>query len=106
MSQARIEPAGDRHFRVSGVLDYATVAALEARGRLLLAATADAVVDLSGVERANSAGLALLLEWLDQARAARRRLRYEGVPESLLEIAATSNVAVLLPVVATGEGTS
>jgi phospholipid transport system transporter-binding protein len=105
MNLARIEPAGDRRFRVSGVLDYGTVAALEARGRLLLAATADAVVDLSGVERANSAGLALLLEWLDQARVARRRLRYEGVPESLLEIAATSNVAALLPVVATGEGT-
>ena len=31
MNLARIEPAGDRRFRVSGVLDYGTVAALEAR---------------------------------------------------------------------------
>jgi phospholipid transport system transporter-binding protein len=106
MSFASIEPAGNGRLRVSGVLDFGTVAALEARGRALLAAMPDAVIDLSGVERANSAGLVLLLEWLDQARAARRRLRYDGVPEALLEIAGVSNVAELLPVVAGGERTN
>lgn len=104
MNLARIEPDGDRRFRVSGVLDYGTVVALEARGRALLAATPDAVVDFSGVERANSAGLVLLLEWLDQARAGQRRLRYEAVPAALVAIAGVSNVTDLLPIVATGDG--
>ncbi|MCU0766581.1 MAG: STAS domain-containing protein [Gammaproteobacteria bacterium] len=106
MNVARIEPAGDRRFRVSGVLDYGTVATLEARGHALFAAVPDALVDLSGVERANSAGLALLLEWVDRARAERRRLRYEAVPASLVDIARMSNAVDLLPLVPTGGGTT
>ena len=103
MSTARIEAAGPGEFRVSGVLDFASVGRLEAAARPLLNRAADAVVDLGGVERANSAALALLLEWVDQARRARRRLRFRGVPAGVLEIAKVSNVADLLPLAAAGD---
>lgn len=103
MSAARIEAVGPGMFRVSGVLDFASVGRLEATARPLLGGAGDALVDLGGVERANSAALALLLEWVDQARQARRRLRFQGVPAGLLEIASVSNVADLLPLVAAGD---
>ena len=50
-----------------------------------------------------SAALALLLEWVDQARRARRRIRFAGVPAAVLEIARVSNVAELLPLAETGD---
>ena len=103
MSAARIEAAGPGVFRVSGVLDYASVGRLEAAARPLLGGAPDALVDLGGVERANSAALALLLEWVAQARRGRRRIRFEGVPAGLLEIAKVSNVADLLPLTAVGD---
>ena len=104
MSGASIEADGPGRFRVSGVLDYDSVGPLEATSRALLSTAPDAVVDLAGVERANSAALALLLEWLDQARRANRRIRFAGLPKSVLEIAEVSNVTRLLPVEAPAPG--
>jgi phospholipid transport system transporter-binding protein len=98
MSVASIVADGPGRFRVSGVLDYGSVGALEAASRPLLASAPDAVVDLAGVERANSAALVLLLEWLDHAQRANRRIRFAGLPTSVLEIAGVSNVTRLLPV--------
>jgi phospholipid transport system transporter-binding protein len=104
MSSASIAADGPGRFRVSGVLDYASVGPLESASRSLLAAVPEAVVDLAGVERANSAALVLLLEWLDQAQRANRRIRFAGLPKSVLEIAEVSNVTRLLPVEAPGGG--
>jgi phospholipid transport system transporter-binding protein len=50
------------------------------------------------VTTANSAGLALLLEWMDLARSRGVDIVYTNVPESLQRIAAFSNVAALLPI--------
>lgn len=102
MTGPTIETTAPGRFRLSGVLDYASVGRLERLARPLLGATAEAVVDLGGIESANSAALVLLLEWLDQARQAGRRIRFAGVPASVLEIARVSNVADLLPTAADG----
>ena len=103
MSAARIEVTAPGLFRVSGVLDYSSVGRLEASARSLLGAVPEALVDLGGVERANSAALALLLEWVDQARQASRRIHFKGVPQAVLEIASVSNVAALLPLAEVGD---
>jgi phospholipid transport system transporter-binding protein len=55
------------------------------------------VLDLQGVTRADSAGLALMLQWVDEARRRGRSIRFSGVPDSLLDIARFSNVLDLLP---------
>jgi len=102
VTAAQIAVTGPGTFRVSGVLDYASVGRLEVAARPLLAAAAEAVVDLGGVERANSAALALLLEWVDQARRGRRQIRFAAVPAGLLEIAQVSNAAALIPLVDAG----
>ncbi|EXJ16373.1 hypothetical protein D779_0307 [Imhoffiella purpurea] len=56
------------------------------------------VIDLAEVDSANSAGLALLLEWLDVARARDIHLSYANVPDSLRRIAAFSNLQDVLPI--------
>ena len=54
------------------------------------------VIDLAGVTASDSAGLALLIEWLSVARASRRSLNYENVPLQLQQLARLSEVEELL----------
>lgn len=53
-------------------------------------------IDLGGVERASSAGIALLLDWVEQAARVQARLVFLNWPDALARIAAFSNVAGLL----------
>ena len=53
-------------------------------------------IDLSGVTVSDSAGLALLLEWVTWANHTVREIRYSGMPERILAIAKTTEVDDLL----------
>jgi phospholipid transport system transporter-binding protein len=53
-------------------------------------------VDLSGVTDSDSAGLALLLEWVTWANHSVREVRFTGMPERILAIAKTTEVEKLL----------
>ena len=53
-------------------------------------------IDLSNVERADSAGLALLLEWKAQANQRGHEIAFLGIPDSLLAIAQTTEVGHLI----------
>jgi phospholipid transport system transporter-binding protein len=81
---------------LSGVLDYGTVGALLAEGADAIGSGRMAFIDLKGVTAGDSAGLALLLEWLSVARAAKRSLRYENMPAQLQQLARLSEVEELL----------
>lgn len=88
----------DGTVRVSGDLTFATVTALWRDSRPLLAKGVPQLqFDLAGVGRADSAGLALLVEWLRNARAAGVELVFQAVPDQLLAIARASGVEKLLP---------
>ncbi len=99
MSEARLRPGPDGRYALEGVLDFATVSRLAASADALLKRGAEIDIDLAQVQSANSAGLALLLEWLDIARARGASLTYRNLPDSLARIAAVSNLGSLLPVV-------
>lgn len=95
-----LEMAGDGVCRVSGALTFATVTtALAQSGALFRAGTGPLVLDLSGVDRVDSAGLALLVEWLRLAQATGRTLTYRHIPRQLLAIAGVSGIDGLLPAV-------
>ena len=98
MKGARLISAGPGRLRVEGPLDFASVTTLVDEAAALFPASGRVRIDLSGVESANSAGLALLLEWLDLARSRRLDLQYLNLPGSLERIAAFSNLGPLLPV--------
>lgn len=82
---------------LSGDLVFATVGALLETGSRLVQQQPQAVVDLSAVVRCDSAGLALLIEWVALATANEGRLKFRSPPEALLDIARISHVEALLP---------
>ena len=53
-------------------------------------------VDLSGVTASDSAGLALLLEWVTWANHSVREIRFKDMPEKVIAIARTTEVEALL----------
>ncbi len=84
--------------RVRGEVSFDSVPALLEQGRVLLAGRSGRLrLDLSGVTRADSAGLALLIEWLRIARRQRTEVEYRHVPPQLLAIARVGGVEALLP---------
>ena len=97
MSGAKLIPVAEGLVRVRGVLDFSTAADLLERGAALFQGQSQITVDLQGVERADSAGLVLLFEWVDRARHSGKRLEFRHVPASLLEIARLTNSVDLLP---------
>jgi phospholipid transport system transporter-binding protein len=54
------------------------------------------LIDCAGVSACDSAGLAVLLEWLGVARSAQRSLCYENLPDGLRAIARISDLDELL----------
>lgn len=82
--------------RVSGSLHFTTVSALLTAGVAAIAGGRATVIDLGGVTGSDSSGLALLIEWLSEAKAANQTLRYENVPTQLHQLARLSEVDELL----------
>ncbi|MGB1108897.1 MAG: STAS domain-containing protein [Gammaproteobacteria bacterium] len=98
MREFELKPVETGRFRVSGELTLATVAGLV--GRVDAHIQGDALVlDLSGVTRSDSAGLALLMEWERRALARGAKLHYTGMPAQLASIAELSDLADVLPLV-------
>ncbi len=98
MAAARIERLPDGEWRISGELTFGTVTALlRDSGGGFGAGQERLRIDLGGVSRADSAGLALLVCWLRRARRAGVRVLFHGVPEQLLKIARVSGLEDMLP---------
>jgi phospholipid transport system transporter-binding protein len=81
---------------VNGVLHFTTVTGLLGPGSEAIANGRATVIDLAGVKDSDSSGLALLIEWLSVARAAKRNLRYENIPAQLHQLARLSDAEELL----------
>jgi phospholipid transport system transporter-binding protein len=81
---------------VKGPVTFATAGTLLDTGRTMFAGQPVVTVNLHEVTNVDSAGLALLLEWLRQARAERRAVLFQGVPDKLFAIARLSGVEALL----------
>jgi len=90
--------AADGTIGVHGPLTFATARRALALGRELLGASgAHAVeIDCSGVTAGDSAGLAVLLEWLGLAKQAGRQLHYTNLPQDLTALAGISELQELL----------
>lgn len=96
---ATLEKSGDAQgadLRLRGTLDFACVPALLQAGRDLFPDTGVVRIDLAGVDGANSAGLALLLEWQRVLAQDGRRLELLNVPGALVNIARVSELETVL----------
>ena len=91
------EPTAGR-VTVSGDLTFASAREARQLGLLVLdgSRAERIVIDCSAVTRADSAGLAVLLDWLAWGRRRTRAVSLENLPASLLAIARISEVDGLL----------
>jgi phospholipid transport system transporter-binding protein len=83
---------------VTGELTFATAREARQLGVLVFESSRAEriVVDCAAVTRADSAGLAVLLDWLSWGRRRSRPVSLENLPASLLAIARISEVDSLL----------
>ena len=87
MSDVRLEDTGNGTWKLIGELGFATVSGLLKSTPRSFFADGDLQLDLSGVTRADSAGLALLVEWLRESERAGKVITFTNVPKQLLAIA-------------------
>jgi phospholipid transport system transporter-binding protein len=92
----RLAASGPGRFELSGNVGFEDAARLLVEGDAAFGTLKQAELDLAGVARVDSAGLALLLEWSLAARAVGRSLRYRNLPPAIASLAGISDVAELL----------
>ncbi len=86
-------------FRLDGDLTFATVASLWRRSRRRFAdLSGRVVIDLSGVRQADSAALALLVEWLRLSRERNLQLAFTHLPEPLRPMVHAYDLDAVLPI--------
>ena len=87
----------DGRLLAQGPLTFATARLARELGRhTLRGASGELEIDCSGISTADSAGLAVLIDWLAMARAAPRALRYRALPPGLVALSRISEVEQLL----------
>lgn len=96
MNETMLEATAAGRFRLAGELSFETVPPLVRRGRSLFEAEGDVSLDLAEVTRADSAGVALLIEWRREARRQGRNIQFENIPPQMQAIARLSRVDQLL----------
>jgi phospholipid transport system transporter-binding protein len=101
--RARLESLGAGRFRVSGVLDARTARDVLEQSEARFEPFKDLDVDLGGVGESDSAGLALLIEWLRLARQGQKTIRFANVPAQIEALARISEVEDLIGEAEKGE---
>lgn len=94
----QLAAAGDGRYVAVGTLTFATARLARELGERLLKGAGGAAleVDCAGVSASDSAGLAVLIDWLGAAKHAGVRLRYAQLPPGLTALASISEVEDLL----------
>jgi phospholipid transport system transporter-binding protein len=94
-STANIRCENDRMF-VVGDIDFHTVTELYKLSLTHINAHATCVIDFVEVHVANSAALALMLEWLKFAKSTQHSIQFANVPRNLLAIAKAADLEMIL----------
>ena len=92
VSDFELSDLGNGRFALCGDMSFDTVERILRASEKLFDDQSDIEVDLSGVAKTDSAGLALLLEWIASAKHSKREIRFAEVPVKVLEIAQTTEV--------------
>ena len=87
MAEAVLSETGVGHWLLQGELDFESVPAVLQHAGARMLGNGRLEVDLRDVTRADSAGLALLVEWLRESASAGNDIVFVNVPDQLLSIA-------------------
>lgn len=91
------ESLGNGRFLVSGDLSFDTAEAALAEGERLFEPFQELDLDFTHVGNSDSAGLAVLIEWIARARRDGKEIYFNHLPGQLLALAQISEVETLLP---------
>jgi len=81
---------------ISGELNFRTAVSLWRESLPLIQQRSDLHFDFSKVKSSNSAGLALILEWLKYAKQAQKNIQFTHVPTQLHSIIAVAGIGRML----------
>jgi len=96
VDQFSIQRVADGRLEASGVLGYVTAGRALPAGLALIPKGSTCTIDLSRVTEADSAGLAVLVEWLATAKSRGTVIHYESIPAQILAVARISDLESLL----------
>jgi len=97
VNETRLEKLEPGRVRVVGDLTFGTISAVLGQSDTLGDGPGRLEIDLSGVHRADSAGLALLVHWLREAHRSGRDIVFHNLPRQMLAIARVSDLEDILP---------
>ncbi|MGD2137215.1 MAG: STAS domain-containing protein [Gammaproteobacteria bacterium] len=86
-AEAQLRDLGNGRWLLQGELGFDTVLAVLEHAGADMTDAGEIEVDLRGVTRADSAGLALLIEWLRESERRGNRIAFVNVPVQLMSIA-------------------
>jgi phospholipid transport system transporter-binding protein len=90
VSKLNIIDKGGGLFAIDGDLTFATIDKKTLKSSSFLNSGKEITIDLAQVASTDSAGLALLIEWLKHARTKRTHLHFRNIPQQLLTLAKLS----------------
>ncbi|KPJ93823.1 MAG: hypothetical protein AMJ53_06475 [Gammaproteobacteria bacterium SG8_11] len=101
MNEPKIEVNEDGSIAIIGELDHQSIPALLKKSSGIFFSdhnrnSDDLNIDLKAVSRSDSAGVALLIEWMRQAKKNHKTIRFDNIPEQMRELAEVSGVDKLL----------
>lgn len=96
--KARLEEVEDSWFRLSGELNFDTVPELLKSSHALFRDAERIDIDLSAVARSDSAGLALLVEWMRQAEKMHKPIQFLNIPQQMMAIVRVSGLDQVCPI--------
>jgi len=96
VADTRIADVGDGRWQIEGELGFKSVPGVLEKAGSLLTGGEKIEMDLKGVTRVDSAGLALLVEWLREAERAGKSISFVNVPVQLMSIARISGLDAIL----------
>lgn len=96
MADYELQDKGDGRFALLGEMTFDTAERILKQCEAPFEEHTQLEIDLSGVTASDSAGLALLLEWVTWANHTVREVRFTGLPERVMAIAKTTEVDRLL----------
>ena len=95
LEEVRLVQTAVDAWSISGCLTFETVGRLVAKMPSPEAGT-DIQFDLAGLTRVDSAGIALMIEWMRRARVAQHQVHWCEVPETVLRLIRVMGISDLM----------
>ncbi len=99
MAGVDIVSSGEGRFSLKGELSFSTTPALLESSESLFRGAGRLDIDLKGVVHADSAGLALFIEWLRVAEQMGKPIRFLNAPAQMMAMAKLTGLDDILPLV-------